>query len=463
MKNERHLSQLIRRKLAALLVLSIFFVAAAPQNAIAFGSRAFENRTDAAQNDFDKAFREARDLLDREQWARAAEKFGAAIEKYPNAKAVDAALYWLAFCYKKQNQPEKANRALDQLIERFPASSWASDARVMKMEIAAPLSNYYPAIGATTALPLGVVKTLPSTIRPASGVKGANSIGAIGAPIGYENLIIGDNAARAIALDRADEIKLAAFQSLLAADARRAIETTGEILKPDSKASETFKIEALRVLRGSRAQKIGLDVCNCAGAVAKEFLPLLRETLAKGFQNEKNQKIRKEIVYVLASQTDEQSADYLKKLYAQENDRELRRAIINSFSPPEIALHPFYEASAAPRRKIQADVLWEVVRVEKDSELRSLALTNLQRFPNWAATEQPIQTLAQLYDSERQDEPFKISIVRAFAVAKQKSATAKLLDIAKNDVSDKLRLEAIYALRNSKNPEVLKFLEDLIR
>ena len=53
-------------------------------------------------------------------------------------------------------------------------------------------------------------------------------------------------------------------------------------------------------------------------------------------------------------------------------------------------------------------------------------------------------------------------MVRAFAESKQKAATAKLLDIAKNDRSDKLRIEAIYSLRTSKDPEVLKFLENLI-
>jgi hypothetical protein len=49
------------------------------------------------------------------------------------------------------------------------------------------------------------------------------------------------------------------------------------------------------------------------------------------------------------------------------------------------------------------------------------------------------------------------------AESKQNQAAAKLLDIAKKDKSDKLRLEAIRSLGNSKNGEALKFLEDLIK
>jgi TolA-binding protein len=77
-------------------------------------------------------------LIDREEWARAAQKFREAVEKYPDGKSTDAALYWLAFCHKKQNQLKEADAALDRLMEKFPGSSWAADARVMKFEIALP-------------------------------------------------------------------------------------------------------------------------------------------------------------------------------------------------------------------------------------------------------------------------------------------------------------------------------------
>lgn len=437
MKNEKHLYKLIYKTLPALLILFTIHTAVMPETAWAKNSPAPRIKNDN-QDDFDKKFREGRDLIDKGEWAKAAEKFREVSEKYPDNKLSDAALYWLAFCSKKQKQFEEANAALDRLIEKFPASPWISDARVMRMEVIALLGRISPASAKTT-------------------------------PNLYEALTVNGVSATAprAPLDREDEIKIAAFQSLLTADPKRAITTLGEILKSDSKATETFKTETLRVLRSPRRQRTDSMIYSAGGdggcgcAVAKEFLPSLRETLVKSFESEKNGKIRKEIIYALASLADDPSTEYLKKLYAAEDDLEMKRAIINSFVPPPSSFYAF-ETNAAPKRKIETDFLWEIVRAEKDSELRVSALTNLQRFPNWAAGVSTTETLSRLYDAEA-DEQLKISIIRAIVAANRTGTGRKLLDIAKNDRSDKLRLEAIYHLRNSKDPEVLKFLESLIK
>ncbi|MGI8885237.1 MAG: HEAT repeat domain-containing protein [Pyrinomonadaceae bacterium] len=461
MKNEKNLSKSIHKTLPALLILLVIYTTLMPEIVTASAKNLPASKIESAnRDDFDKEFREGRDLIDAEEWARAADKFRAAIEKSPDNKSADAAFYWLAFCYKKQKLFKEADAALDRLLEKFPASSWASDARVMKMEIAAPLGRFFPgSVGTTT--PIGGVLGLPATASPITALKGNAAATTSGF---YESLTIGgvSNTAARMPLAREDEIKIAAFQSLLAADPKRAIETMGEILKPDSKASETLKQEVLRVLRSprmSRNETFGYAASN--SGIAKEFVPLLRETLIKSFQNETNRKIRKEIIYALAN-TGDQSIDYLKKLYATaENDREIKKAIISSFSSSANGFYGF-ATNVAQKRKIESDFLLEIVRTEKDLELRRLAFANLQRFQNWSEGEKTIDMLARLYDSEP-DEAFKISLIRAFSGAKQNQAIQKLMDIAKNDKSDKLRLEAIYSLRTSKNPEVLKFLEDLIK
>lgn len=461
MKNEKHLFNSIYKTFPALLILFIFYIAVIPKASYAFTMYSSVSKADN-QDDFNKKFREGRDLIDKGEWARAANKFSEAVEKYPDGKSADAALYWLAFCHKKQKQFKEADAALDRLMEKFPASSWVSDARVMKLEIAAPLGRIYPGSVGTTSL-IGGLSGSPATASPINSIEG----NAIATRQGiYESLTTAgiSSAARVTItpLDREDEIKIAAFQSLLAADPKRAIETMGEILKPDSKASETLKQEVLRVLRSPRISRTEtLSFAFSLNGVGKEFVPLLRETLVKSFQNETNPKIRKEIIYVLGNLGD-QSTDYLKKLYATaENDREIKKAIINSFSNSANRFYGF-ATNVAQRRKIESDILLEIVRTEKDLELRRLAFSNLQRFPGWAEGEQTINTLAGLYDSEP-DEAFKVLVIRAFADTKQNQAIQKLMDIAKNDKSDKLRLEAIYSLRTSKNPEVLKFLEDLIK
>ncbi|MEJ7861275.1 MAG: HEAT repeat domain-containing protein [Pyrinomonadaceae bacterium] len=465
MNNKKHLYRQINKTLPTLFILLTFYTAIMPETALAFGANSIALKV-RVQDDFDKKFREARDLIDKEEWARAAEKFDEVINKYPNNKSTDAALYWLAFTYKKQKQFDKSNAALDRLLKKFPSSSWADDAWVMKVQTSSSLGQvYFSSLGASSPNnSLGAFATEPSGI--AAQVEALKS-----AQASFAQTL--KTAART-PLDREDEIKIAAFQSLLSADPKRAIEIMGDILTTNSKASETLKLEILRVVRTPRLSvttpAMGLLTNRINTLNLNQFTPLLRETLVKSFQNESNIKIRKEIIYTLASFKDDQSANYLAQLYSSANDKEIKKAIINSFgsgysnfyySSSKINASGF-SAGTASNRKIEFDKILEIIRTEKDSELRNLAFSVLKRFPDWSAREGVIEMLAELYDTAP-DEPIKINIIRILADTKQAQASKKLLEIAKNDKSDKLKLEAIYSLRTSNNPEVLKFLEELIK
>jgi tetratricopeptide (TPR) repeat protein len=348
------------------------------------------------QDDFSKKFREGRDLIDKEEWAKAADKFSEAVAVYPNNKSADAALYWLAYCYKRQKKFKEMEVALDRLLKGFPASSWADDAKVMKMEIPKPRSvnrvDQTPPLPNIAALPniqdLPDVASLPNLFDE---------------PLSF---------------DRETEIKIAAFKSLLFADPKRAIQTMGDILTPDSKASETFKQSILRILRNVNSLETQVRAKIFASGGGNQLITLLRETLITSFQKESNIKIRKEIIYTLATLNDEQSINYLAQLYGSESNQEYKKAIINSL---------------------------------------------LQLVGSWAKpSDKVIDAFARLYDAET-DEQFKLLIIHILSDSKQNQAFKKLLEIAKNDKSDKLKLQAIYALRTSNNPEVLKFLEELIK
>lgn len=391
---------------------------------------------------FNKIFREGRDLIDREEWAKAAAKFNEIVCDCPEKQYVDAAFYWLAFCYKKQKMFGEMNAALDRLLKFFPNSSWADDARVMKYE-----SNQ--AIFMTSAAtPRGSLSRLPSAI---AGNAEATAL---------------LTTLNQTPLDREDEIKLAAFQSLFSANPKRAIEILGDILKTDSKASETLKREIIRSLRTRQFSAADNYFSFAVGSESNskldiQFLPPLREALAKGYRSESSVKIRAEIIYALSGLNDDESYAYITSLYASEENKELKKAIINSFGGSQF--YTFATASSIGRqRKQNFDKLLEILRTEKDTELRRLALSNLQKFSDWSASAGIIETLSQIYDSET-DEALKLSIIRSLAVSKQNGAAAKLLDIAKTDKNDKMRLEAVRSLRSSKDPQVVKFLEDLIK
>lgn len=470
MKNKTHLSKSIYRTFPALLILLTIYTMVVPESARAQDSP--QSKIEAARADtFDAKFYEGRNLLDKQEWSRAADKFREAVDKYPDDKSADAALYWLAFCYKKQKRFKEANGALNRLLEKFPASSWTGDAQVMKMEIGSSLGRF------SDSERTGVNSDINSALQKGKFPGGAQTNGVKTATTKPgQNMKVADEPGESgrVALDRVDEIKIAAFQSLLTADPKRAIEIMGELLKPDSEASEILKQEILRLWRNPRlfaSQTLTSNIIRGIGE--KQFAFLLRETLVKSFRNETNLKIRREIIYTLAALADAEAIDYLKKLYAAETDREVKKAIINSFGSSANEFYPFYSGvSQKPKaepdlareqtRKIELDVLLEIIRAEKDSELRRLAFSNLRRFQNWTASEQSIDVMSSLYDAES-DEEFKLAIIGALIESKQSRAVRKLLDIAGNDKSDKLRLEAIYSLRTSRDPEVLKFLEDLIK
>ncbi|MEJ7623773.1 MAG: HEAT repeat domain-containing protein [Pyrinomonadaceae bacterium] len=484
MKDERHSFKQVHKILSALFIIFAFYIAAVPKTANAFGSNAPGAKTGKINlDDFDKEFRQARDLIDDEQWAKAAEKFGEIVNRYPDNKSADVALYWLAFCHKKQKNYKESDAALDRLLEKFPASSWASDARVMKMEIAAPLGKIYP-LPASSATTLGSISGLSAAQSPKNTAK----TGAGNLPPQFTTYPGFAVAPPPIPLDRVDEIKIAAFQSLLAADPKRAIETLGGLFEKDSKASDVFKQEALRVLRrpivslkpgvsrtASQYSQLNQSFGFSTGGetIDKQLIQLLRETLVKGFQNETSVKIRKELVFALAAIGDDQSADELARLYAVENDLEIKKAIIISLgsAPNGFSIAYSYNlgiyagnsnSNADKKPKKGFDKLLEIVRAEKNVELLRLALATLRSFAGWSEQAGIIEMFSGMYDAET-DEQFKIAIIHSLAESKQNQAAAKLLDIAKKDKSDKLRLEAIRSLGNSKNAEALKFLEDLIK
>ena len=415
---------------------------------------------------FDKIFREGRDLIDKEEWASAVAKFNQIACDCPENKYVDAAFYWLAFSYKKQKMYKEMDETIVRLLKNFPNSSWADDARVLQLTVS-PVSR----------------ATMPRTIG--SGQSSSSAIYSVNTDLTGVTIT-----SQQTPLDREDEIKLAAFRSLYSADTKRGIEILGDILKTDSKASETLKREVLRSIRNrsllfsSYPQSSLIYETQTTTDNKNQFTPLLRETLVKSYQNESNVKIRTEIIYTLANINDDQSFNYIVQLYTSESNKELKKAIINSFGGSSFYTFGSYSNLAATvsgqapvasgqvatgansnansAKNIRFDKLMEIVRTEKDIELKRLAFSNVQRFVGWSGKDGMIDAISGLYDAET-DEQFKISIIRSFAGSKQNQAAMKLLSIAKTDKSDKLRLEAIRSLGTSKDPEVLKFLEDLIK
>lgn len=432
-KSFKQIYKTVFKSKTSLLIIIGIFIVSLPATTFAQTPNLTVSGKNNQEDNFDKKFREGRDLIDKGEWSKGAEKFNEAVSSYPANKSVDAALYWLAYCYKKQKKFKEMETALDRLLKEYPASFWADDARVMKNEIPAVAP-----IPVTTPIPA----TTPTLVTP---------------PIPVE---------KPISVERADEIKIAAFKSLLSADPKRAIQTLEEVLSARSEAEELLKQFMLRVLRRPFSLENQARINLSASGAGNQLVTLLRETLIKGFQNDSNIRVRQEVIYILAGLDDEQSVYFLAQIYASENNREIKKTLINSFGNPSNFISRNFLGSAYKdnsSRKVEFDRLTEMIRSEKDVELRRLALSRLQLVGLWAKAKDDVADgFIQLYDAET-DEQLKISIIRALGESRENQALKKLMEIAKNDKSDKLKLEAIDALRTSDNPETLKFLEELIK
>lgn len=481
-------------KLSTLLLITAFSVSAAPQNLYA-AAKISVSTGSAEDENFDKKFREGRDLIDKQEWKKAGEKFNEVINQYPGNKSTDAALYWLAFCYKKQREFEKMGATVDRLLKNHPSSSWTSDARVLLIEAALPATVIYGTAGQNTRVmtkqgePITVANTLSMSrsMKPAQPLTLTSGVNIFDSYTSLNGFYSGDTK---MPLDREDEIKVAAFQSLLSADYTKALPAMDDIFKADSKNSEVLKIEVLRALRRPRIIEIVTPLERARGnsspSVRSQFVSDLREPLFKLFRNESGAKVRTEMIYTLANLKDEQATNYLSQLYDSENDNEIKKTIINGLGSSWGAFNGVYafspattnnSASVFPSQNFSLTIgqekgdadkkpefvkLVEIIKTEKEPELRRLALTNVQRFAGWRKNAQMVDVLSGIYNTET-DENFKKSIIQSLAGFDQPPAAKKLLEIAKTDKSDALKLEAIRALGKSKDPEALKYLEEIIK
>lgn len=458
-----------------------------------------------------KVFREGRDLIEEEQWARAAEKFNSFIRNYPKDRDIDAALYWLAYSLKKQGRFDEASQRLDQLMKEFPRSSWTDEARAMQIEIA-PIR--------------GKLKEVEEALQQHDQTASKGN----------------------------DEIKIVALQSLFAANPERAISYVADIIKPGSGATRNLKEAAVSLLGsqgGQRAIPLLLDIArNQPDAnlrktaihrlgdeggeavvddllrlyeaerdmeIKKQILHALSEIksprtqaklLAIARSNNEPLELRKAAIHWLADEKGAATLDALLKIYEAEQNIEVRKQIIHALSDNidprasakllEIArtadntevrrqairelgdqnneamvdeLMRLYESDRdveikkqilsafanmnSPRAKAK---LLDIARSGDNADLRRLAIRRVGEKDD----PQTIELLVGLYDTE-QSVDVKRTLLSAFGESKQKRALRKLIDVARSDPSVELRKYAVRRLGESKDPEALKFLEDILR
>ena len=443
-------------------------------------------------------FREGRDLIEAQNWQRAAEKFNDFITGYPKDKDLDAALYWYGYALQKQGRKDEAATALIKLVNRFPNSSWRQEAQALlvvlgrkdavdqalerdscEIKILALQSLFQ----ADEERAIGIVtEALRANPGQCQGFQAAavSMLGSHGGPRAVPILL-------GIARSNPDpKLRLTAIKRL---GDQHSDQVTDELIKIyDADRTKEIRGQILRALVESRTPRGTAKVMEIARSgddmaarqYAIRYIAEMEDTasldeLIRIYDADKTKEIRSQVIRALAERNDARaraklfeiarqgdtpelrieairrlgdhgrvSIDELLQLYTSETNVQIKQGLLRAFSE-----------STDPRA---VGKLMEIARGNDSIELRTYALRRLGEKDD----EQTVAQLVAMYDAE-QNVQVRTALLRAFGDSKQKSAVRKLMAIARNDPSVELRKVAVRYLGESKDPEALKFLEDLLK
>ena len=494
---------------------------------VAFGQQrtsstsASTNRT-ATQTDATTVFRSARDRITDGAWAEAQAKFSEYIALFPNEKNLDAALYWLAYAQNKLTKYDQCRVTLARLLEKYPDSSWHDDARVLLAQVpggyaVASADLAASIIGTTGAVTLAPAENtyIYTPSAPLAPVAVTSMAGQAVAATPYVWSIEGSN--NSADDDDPCEFKIVVLQALFQTDPQRGIVAATDWLKSGSTQTVRCKSAALTLLgrNGGKAVtpvilgvarnepdlKLRARAISALGATNDDsVVDALRDFALNSQQLEiveaslyalskhtgeraigvlsdiaissKMTTPRKLAIASIASRPGEPAVDALFRIYDADQSFEIRRAVISGF---------------ANRKSERAgNKLFEIARSSDNVELRKAAISAISR----RGGDRAIDFLLSLYDAEKNEElkdqiinslgagsafyvglpvvtasgQTTISSVGSSSRVNDQRVVRKLIEIAKNPQAPMdRRRRAIGWLSRSKDPEVIKFLEELLR
>ena len=402
-----------------------------------------------------KAFRVGRDLIEEERWQQAEKQFRDFLRDYPKHNQADAAIYWLAFTQKKQQHFSEAEQLLVQLVNEYPKSSWVSDAKALRLEIAPMVNNVayvdsvisasQPAlpsraasrsVSVSTTAPVaqgqaptparsgqaGPAAQSPFEQFPAIAPTAPVAIGVGESFGGLTTVTIPGQASVNSGLSEQDEIKAIALQSLMQSNPERALPYIAEILKNDSKASKGLKENAVRLLgqyRGPNATNLLLDLAR----------------------NQSDSKLRRSAIYSLSNVEDDKVFDLLLDLATKSDDPEVAKTALR--------------ALATHRNQKAKDSINSLAANAKSPLIRRDAIFFLGERKDDAS----IDRLISIYDNDA-DPEIKKHAIYALSRSSNPKARQKLLEVARSGNSEEARVQALQWLDDRADDS---FIDEMVK
>ncbi|HEX8147762.1 MAG TPA: HEAT repeat domain-containing protein [Pyrinomonadaceae bacterium] len=398
-------------------------------------SRFVQSDSDAAM----RAFTQGRSFVDAQQWEQAASSFDRFVAQYPKDKNMDAALYWLAYAHNKQGNPAAAEGPLTRLLQGYPSSRWASDAKALRLEVLAKLGRPVDAIDEADAndeLRIIALKTLCENDRPSCPARAGEVLRTSKSARVREAAVIllgryggAEAVPPLIQMSRAEadeKLRMRAISALGATNDERALDVLREIAAGPTYADQSATDSAIHALASHESPR----------AVA-----VLGEVAARG----QNLRARTHAIELLARRRGDNVLDELLRLYD---------------AVPEVQVKKYVVAGLGNRKDPRAlNKLIEIARSASDVQLRRQAIHSI---PN-RGDDQDLDVILSLYDSER-DNDLKDHLLQAVGQYQSQRAYQKLMQIVRNQGEPlERRKTAISYLSRSKDPVVMKFLEDMLK
>lgn len=500
-------------------ITSIAFGQQRPSPAPASSSRSTQ------QSDATTVFRSARDLITDGNWVRAQEKFSEYVASYPNEKNIEAALYWLAYTQHKLAKYDQCRSTIDRLLEKYPNTTWKEDARLLLAQAPITSAVAYEDLvtslrARAITVPPGAVVYQGTPVAPVAIAQAPFQEITPAPPVavGFDDL--GDSADN----DDPCEFKIVVLQALFQTDLQRGIMAATDWLKAGSKHTVRCKSAALTLLgrhggktvtpvilgvaRSEPDLKLRARAISALGASNEDSVV---DALREFALNSQDPQIVEASLYALSKHTGDRSITVLSDIAISGKMVPMRKMAISNISirpgePAVDALFRIYDADQsieirkavisgfANRKSERAGTrLFEIARSSDNIELRKAAINAISR----RAGDKSIEFLLSLYDTEKNEE-LKDQIINSLGYGttfyvsnyvdpeaalaagaragvgqgigigtggrlSDQRVVRKLIEIARSPQAPmERRKRAIGWLSRSKDPEVLKFLEELL-
>jgi len=466
-------------------------------------------------------FSGGRDLIDDAQWTKAEEKFAQYISAYPTEKNLDAAMYWIAYSQYKLRKFNQSKETIDRLLKTYEKTTWKEDAELLLAQLPGAVTvkvdpitvSVEPVIAASVAVavqdPVEVqVRSQEIQERVAEAQARAQERTREAKERMQERMKDAQEKMKDKGLFKYDfdfdfgkgkgstdddpcEFKIVVLQALFESDPQRGMAVATDWLKSNSGQTVTCKRAALRLLarhggkavtptilgiaQGNDDLKLRTTAISLLGSTNDDsVIDPLRDFALNSTQNE----ISEAALFALSQNTGARAASVLADIALRNKPVALRRTAIAHIAsrqgePAVDALFKIYDSTQdleirksvirglGQRKSERAGArLLEIARSSDNIELRKAAISAFGRRGGQPA----VDALMALYGSEKNEE-IKDQIMNSLAYSNDPKVTHMLITIAKNPQTPIERRRRIIMILagHSKDPEVIQFLEDLLK